>query len=257
MDRKTLKLPFTLERTPSWVCPTCETGLLRIKKETFFKEESAASQNHSHEAWEPTWIEYVYSCLLTCSNDQCQEKVVSIGTGSVDEDYGEDENGNPTQEWFDYFKPKFFQPPLKLLDIPSNCPDSVSTPLLESFRLFFSAPNAASNNVRIALEELLTELKVKRFNVVKGKRYPINLHQRIGLIPAKFGELKDLILAIKWLGNAGSHAHADGGVTMDDVMDAYELTEHILHEIYGRKKTKLVALAKRVNKKKGPVKQAK
>jgi len=61
-----------------------------------------------------------------------------------------------------------------------------------------------------------------------------------------------MILAIKWLGNAGSHGHAE--VTMDDVMDAYELTEHILEEIYEPKLKKLKAIAKKVNKKKGPVK---
>ena len=67
--------------------------------------------------------------------------------------------------------------------------------------------------------------------------------------------LKDLILAIKWLGNAGTH---DGGakVTLDDVMDAYELTDHILQEVYSPKLAKLHKLAKKVNKQKGPVKDA-
>jgi hypothetical protein len=128
----------------------------------------------------------------------------------------------------------------------------VSTPLNESFKLFFSSPSAASNNVRIAIEELLTELKVKRFNVSKGRRLFINLHQRIESLPAKYAQFKDMILAIKWLGNAGSHGHSE--VTIDDAMDAYELTEHILKEIYEPKAKKLKALAKKVNKKKGPSK---
>ena len=37
-------------------------------------------------------------------------------------------------------------------------------------------------------------------------------------------------------------------------MDAYQFAEHILHEIYDPKSKKLTALAKQVNKKKGPVK---
>jgi hypothetical protein len=41
-----------------------------------------------------------------------------------------------------------------------------------------------------------------------------------------------MIYAIKWLGNAGSH---DGdAVSMDDVMDSYELLEHILEELCKR-----------------------
>ncbi|MGB3133805.1 MAG: DUF4145 domain-containing protein, partial [Candidatus Macondimonas sp.] len=85
------------------------------------------------------------------------------------------------------------------------------------------------------------------------KRRFISLHQRIALLPPKYAHLKDLILAIKWLGNAGSH---DGGseVTLDDVMDSYELTEHILQEVYAPKLEKLQKIAKNVNKKKGPAK---
>ena len=96
-------------------------------------------------------------------------------------------------------------------------------------------------------------MKIRRFNLVSGKRRFVSLHERISLLPAKFAHLKDLIVAIKWLGNAGSH---DDGtdVTLDDVMDSYELTEHILQEVYAPKLTKLHKLAKKVNKKKGPVK---
>jgi hypothetical protein len=98
-------------------------------------------------------------------------------------------------------------------------------PLNESFKLFFSAPSAASNSVRVAIEELLTELKVKRFNLVSKKRRMISLHQRIGLLPAKYVELKEMLTAIKWIGNAGSHGGEQ--LSHDDVLDAFELTEHV------------------------------
>lgn len=253
MDRRTLKFPFTLENAPDWICPSCGKAPLRIRKDSFAKEERRHSRDHSHEAWEPEWIEYVYACLLVCSDDQCKEVVASGGTGSVDWSVFEDEHGVPDQVYEDHFRPKFFQPHLKLFPFPKDCPESVTKPLEDSFSLFFSAPHAASNNVRIAIESLLTELKIRRFNLVGGKRRFVSLHQRIALLPPKYAHLKDLILAIKWLGNAGSH---DGGaeVTLDDVMDSYELTEHILQEVYAPKLAKLHKLAKKVNKKKGPAK---
>lgn len=68
-----------------------------------------------------------------------------------------------------------------------------------------------------------------------------------------YAQLKDLILAIQWRGNAGSHDGA-AEASLDDVMDSYEFTEHFLQEIYAAKASKLKALAKKVNKKKGPVK---
>ncbi|AVS86278.1 DUF4145 domain-containing protein [Paracidovorax avenae] len=253
MDRRALKFPFTLSSAPDWTCPRCEKAPLRIKTETFSKEEQYDSRDHSHEAWEPDWIQYVYSCLLICSNDQCKEVVASSGTGTVDWNIYEDEDGIPDQIYEDHFRPKFFQPHLKLFPFPKGCPDSVTKPLEDSFSLFFSAPHAASNNVRISIESLLTDLKIRRFNLINGKRRFISLHQRIALLPPKYSHLKDLILAIKWLGNAGSH---DNGteVTLDDVMDSYELTEHILQEVYAPKLANLQKIAKKVNKKKGPAK---
>jgi hypothetical protein len=190
--------------------------------------------------------------LLYCTNDKCKEVVALSGSGSVDYSVGEDEHGEPEQICEDYYRPKYFDPPLRLIAIPSSCPKSVSEPIGESFSLFFASPSAAANNIRVGIEQLLTELKIKRFNSVKGKRRFINLHIRITLLPSQYSGIKDLIFAIKWLGNSGSHSGESIG--MDDVMDAYEFLEHILEEIYGKKAKKLKALAKKVNKKKGPIK---
>ncbi|MCB9988321.1 MAG: DUF4145 domain-containing protein [Rhodospirillales bacterium] len=250
LDRKELKKSFTINRTPDWLCPTCERGVLRIKDDTFLKNESACSRDHSHPEWEPEWIEYVFSCILRCTNDKCAEAVSLSGRGFVDFDVVYDDQGFPDQVWEDFFRPLHFQPPLRIISIPDSCPSSVSDPVYESFSLLFSSPDAAANSIRIAVEHLMTELKIKRFDVVKGKRRFISLHQRVNLLPAKYAELKDLLLAIKWLGNAGSHSHSK--VTFDDVMDAYEFLEHVLTEIYDPKAKKLHAKAKQVNKKKGP-----
>ena len=250
MDRKILKRAFTLERAPEWICPTCGKSVLKIKKDSFFKDELAHCRHRSHEAWEPEWITYVYSCLLYCSNNSCNEVVASTGTGNVDWDVGYDDDGHEEQVWSDYFLPKFFEPPLKIISIPDECPASVKSPLIESFRQVFSSPSASANSVRIALEHLLTELKISRYKLAGGKRRIVSLHERISKIPTKYDDLKDLMLAVKWLGNAGSHDNET--VSVDDVLDAYEMTEHVLSEIYAPKKQRLKEIAKKVNKKKGP-----
>ena len=252
MDRRSLKLPFTLKKPADWICPTCSKGLLRVATKTFNKGEGYLSRDHSYEAWEPEWIQFIFSCNLICTNDRCQEVVACAGTGGVEERMYYDQEGETQVEYEEFFKPVFFHPHLLLVNIPEECPETVSTPLKESFRLFLCAPGAASNNVRIAIEELLTDLKVSRFTQANGERRFIPLHQRITLLPKKFVHLKDQLLAIKWLGNAGSHSN--GKITFDDVMDSYDLVEHILHAVYAHKPKQLAALAKRVNRKKGPAK---
>ena len=66
-----------------------------------------------------------------------------------------------------------------------------------------------------------------------------------------------MIFAIKWLGNAGSHAPGENNeVMMDDVLDAYEFLAHVLKELYlPNQINALKKKAKAVNKKKGPVKK--
>ena len=164
----------------------------------------------------------------------------------------EDEEYGWAQKHDDLFTPKYFNPPLELMDLPKDCPAEAVEHLSESFALFFADPGAALNCVRAAVEAVLTSLGIRRFVLVKGKRRPVNLHQRIQLLPQKYDELKDLLVAVKWLGNAGSH---DGDKpTAGDVRTTYDLLEHALSEIYEAKGKKLKALAKKVNKKKGPLK---
>ena len=54
----------------------------------------------------------------------------------------------------------------------------------------------------------------------------------------------------QWLGNAGSHSNHE--VTLDDVMDAYEMMEAVLTQLYEPKGDSVKKLVKEINKKKGP-----
>jgi hypothetical protein len=245
-------LPFTVERVPNWSCPVCRAGTLALVQNSLTNQETAASRReHDHDAWEPDWIRSVFACVFRCNNDKCLEPVACSGFGQVDRFSYEDEDGweEVTEE---QLTPHYFHPPLVMMDIPTKCPEKVASRLAESFALFFADAGAALNSVRSSVEALMTAMGVKRFNVVRNKQRPLSLHQRIQLLPPKYQEQKDMLLAVKWLGNAGSH-NGDKP-TVADVRTAYDLMEHVLSEIYEAKGKQLKALAKKVNKKKGPVK---
>jgi hypothetical protein len=253
MNRELFKYSFQLGDSPNWICPTCSKGNLKIKKDSFIQEESAYSRkNADHPDYGFIFFEagYVYTCVLVCSNEVCSEVVISTGTVYINSEVvGVDEDGE-IEEDVEYYCPKYFQPSLKIIQVPQKCSSTLTAALDESFKLFFSSPSSAANNVRIALEELLTALNVKRFTISRGKRKPITLHHRIENLPPKYSHFKEMMLAIKWLGNAGSHSHDE--ITRDDILDAYELLEHVLNEIYQPTTKRLTAIAKKVNKKKGP-----
>ena len=256
MDRKAYKLPLEKNSLSRWACPSCMKSLLRVKAATFHAEETKESKKaRGHEAWDPDWIEYVYSCLLECTNPACKDTVANSGTGSVGVDIEYDGNGSPSQTWGDFFTPKHFSPHLKIFLCPRGTPNNVSEEIEKSFSLFFSDAPSSANHVRIALEDLLTHLKIKRYEVRGKRRTFLALHRRIELLPPRYKHLQNLFFAVKWLGNAGSHS--DKVVTKDDVLDAYEIMEEILQDLFVKKTIQVNKLAKQINKTKGPTKSTK
>ena len=225
--------------------------MLRNTKESFnFDELVNSKAAHNEDWWDPEFIELTFSCLFRCSNALCKESVACTGVGSVQQDYGYDENGETEVTYNEYFRPMFFWPHLKFFRFPKATPENVASEISKSFELVFADPPSAANHIRIALEHLLTVLKVKRFTGRGGRLTYLSLHHRIDHLPARFGDLKDLFLAIKWLGNAGSHSNLS--IEMDDVFDAFELMDELLKLLYANESTRIRNLAKKINKKKGP-----
>ena len=251
MDRKVFKYPFNKAGLTKFQCPTCGKGLLKVKADTFhYQETKSSTKDHEQDEWEPEWIEYIYSCLLECTNTICKDIVSSSGVGFVFQYDYQDEDGHYKTDYDDNFKPRYFIPHLKLFDIPKGTPQSVKDEINTSFSLIFNDPSSSANHIRIALEHLLTHLKIKRFTQKSGRRIFLTLHKRIELIPAKYDNIKDIFLAIKWLGNAGSHSSNE--VRLDDVLDSYELISELLMEIFASNRSRVKSLAKKIIKKKGP-----
>ncbi|KGX07035.1 hypothetical protein Y036_2896 [Burkholderia pseudomallei] len=253
MERTPYLLPFTRDHVPTWLCPVCRSGHLRLLRDSLAERESSASQkDHKHPDWEPDWIRGVFSCLFECNNEHCKDFVSCAGTSRVvatevlDEEYGW------AQQQEAHFYPKYFSPSLVLMDIPKGCPETVRKHLQESFALAYADAGAALNCVRAGIEAVLTDLGIARFKIQGNKRRIISLHQRIGNLPSRYDDQKQMLLAVKWLGNAGSHSGAEPDES--DLRSAYDLLENVLTEIYDKKTEKLKAVAKKVNKKKGPAK---
>lgn len=244
VDRKIFKVPFFKKSPPEWICPTCNKGILAGKKGSFTEQETIKSlKNREDSNWEPEWVSSVYSCQFLCTNPLCAETVFNVGVGRVESDYISD-GGEYGEIYTEVFEPKFFIPHLNIFRIPHNTPDDIKLSINKSFELFFVNPSSSANHLRMAIEQLLDFFKVKRFGVKKGRKYIMTLHRRIELLPKKILEFKDLMLAIKLLGNDGSHPK---GVNKDDVMDACDLIESILEDIFDNKKERTKKLAKKIN----------
>lgn len=185
-----------------------------------------------------------YSALLKCFH--CDEHVFAVGKTEVVEVY-DDEHGWCLES---ALKPLFFQPSIQIISIPDECPDDVKAELISASSLFWSDLSASANRIRAALELILTHKKIKKTQSTKsGKRRVLSLHERIELFKAKDAQLAETMLAVKWLGNAGSHTSS---LNTNDVLDAFELLDHVIEELFVEKLKKIRKLTKGINKKKGP-----
>lgn len=241
------KRHFNKNSNFEWPCPNCKGQSLKLIKEQFFHDQTAESKRmrEDDDFWEVEWINLIFSGALRCSN--CDEYITFTGKGNPEQNgYYDYELDQHHLEYDQVFVPSFFEPALRIFDIPNNCPVLVKKEIIASFKLFWSDLPATANRIRTSLEILMNENKVKRFENSGGKRKPISLHKRILIFNNP--ELTNLLLAIKWIGNSGSHL---SDLETIDILDAYKLLEYALTKLYDREEKEILKITKEINERKG------
>jgi hypothetical protein len=104
----------------------------------------------------------------------------------------------------------------------------------------------------VAVEALLTDKHIPTYSKpAKGKsRKPLSLHDRIAVFRLKDAENAELLEAVKWLGNYGSHHMSN--LKVEDVFIAADMLETVIARTYDPQPS-LAHTAKKINKKKGPI----
>lgn len=228
-------------RFPPWPCPACGRHSLHLKDGSLARGETKDSrESYGSEDWEPDWVTERFVCLLVCQNRHCGEVCSVTGDTSYVLQYdGEREMR---------FEPHFIEPAPDIVLIPKGCPELTAKELRAAFSLFWSDPSAALNRTRTSVEALLDAGKIQRkARSKKGDLHPLSLHQRIEKFLPKDAQTRSKMLAVKWLGNLGSHDR----VTRGQVLEAFELVEYILEVVVEKRPQRLDRLAKDINKRKG------
>lgn len=89
MKRGLWKQTLTEHSSPSWPCPSCARGSLKMVSKTLEKKETARSRRaHAHENWDPLDVEYTFTAWLQCGS--CREDIVVAGVGGVEPGYDEE-----------------------------------------------------------------------------------------------------------------------------------------------------------------------
>jgi len=238
--------------SPELTCPTCNKGnLLPITDSLKYTETKESKSLHNYEDWDHNWISYRFTLHLKCDNTKCEDIVICSGTGYEDYDMHYNQKND---DWYEVtvsiFTPLYFIPALKIIPLNSSYPKEIVVELENSFAHFFSDIPACANKIRICIETLMDELNVKKTSLSSGKRKNLTLHNRILEYKRQNAEIADYLLAIKWIGNTGSH---NKELTKDDILDAYYILDYSLNKIYDIKEEQVKKLTKQINKKKAPL----
>ena len=230
---------------PSWLCPACEHPSLEMSKDWTKMETHSSLEAHDHPEWNPEWIEELATGFLTCRN--CKEVVAGIALISRRETWHEAYGRHMARE----FQPIFFSPALPMLAIPTEASEGVRVALTRAFANYWNDPSSSGNCIRTALEEMLDQFNIPRGrnDSARHRRSRLSLHQRLEVFSKKHRQLGEPLMALKWLGNAGTHE----ALQHKDVLDALDLLDHCFDEIYRARSTTIMRAAKAINRRKGPV----
>lgn len=195
-----------------------------------------------------------FTGFLKCNSSTCNEYVAVIGYISRDPyDYDDPEEGH-VFDYDNFYYPLLFDPPIKYFTISSKIPEVIQDSLKDAFRLYWADNSACGNAIRRVVEILLNHEKIRKRIVRQQKSQPetyyYSLHERLDLYGQKNSVVSELLKSIKWIGNAGSHTNQ---LLNRQVLDAFDLLNLALSNLYIQDTARLTRLSKKINKRKRPV----
>lgn len=230
---------FNNDNPKEYPCPKCNNSLklleLKNKITPYGKEMEYYNYYYG--------IQHVFNGFLKCSNTDCGEIISISGECLCDIVTGIEISPVETVEGrFSQYYPKHFYPNLRLIAIPKDISDNIKEQLNLSFSNYFDDLSSCANRVRTAIELILDDVgapKKRKRNSGAFENFR-NLHQRIKHFEKRNKKIATHFLAIKIIGNEGSHI---GEVHEEDILDAYEILEQIFELTFIQKGKQITKLA--------------
>ncbi|WP_258548830.1 DUF4145 domain-containing protein [Klebsiella pneumoniae] len=226
-----------------WPCPECGQKTLEIIPESLVVNDNHFTDKNCGEDWfEPEMHRSIFSCSARCSRRKCGEIVACSGESGWEREPWH--GGEYNDEYYQWFHPKTFFPSLHPFELPDKCPEEITEPLLASFSIFLLQPSAAANLIRISVERMLTAMGVPEH---KDTGWRLGLKERLRKLPAIYEAFSGQLMAIKFLGDAGSHDYDK--VKLKDIEDAFEIMDHVVNDLFSGRKESIEILTKRLSEK--------
>ena len=227
IDRKLWIPPFG-NGLPALPCCACQIGFLNILADSLKAIETGPSEDaKSHIAWDVEWMDLRFTAFYRCTNPKCGHVVGVVGKIGYTSDYYEElPNGDWELRADSHYTPLAFAEPPAIIRVCEQCPAAVSAHLNRSFGLYWMDRRSCATAIRSAVESLLDDRNVpSEIERRPGKPARIPLHDRIVRFQETDLEAAKLLLAIKVIGNVGTH---QDNISFDDLLTGYEILGHVI-----------------------------
>lgn len=231
---------FSVNETTHWLCPRCLSGYLHSKKALINDRETADSRMNRNKIhnFPLEKLDCRFSGFLICNNSSCKESVATVGNIEVQSVSYYEKDNTPAEKYIDIYHPKFFEPTIQFFSIPEKCPQNATILIKRAFSNYWSDAPASVNNIRKALEVIMDDKGIN-----SGR-----LHNRIMEFKRQEPEIGELLLALKWIGNTGSHSD---NVKKKDVLKTFQVLHFSLIKIYDETETEINSFITQINSNKG------
>lgn len=227
---------FPDDEIPAFPCPGCDRGnLLYVKDSLHMETSEVVSLAHQRGDIELFEAPSVFSLFLRCSVGQCGCIVNVHGSAMLSKrSHWRDDD----EQYFYTLTPHGMLPAPPLATVPPETPLEVSKEIGVACQLFWVDLGSCANRLRISVERVLDVMGAP----------PGKLYNRINDFKENDPDNANTFDALRHVGNLGSH---EGVVERTAILDAFEVYQHALAEIFGAKSVKIEAMKQRLIQSKG------
>ncbi|WP_158170505.1 DUF4145 domain-containing protein [Rhodococcus sp. JT-3] len=216
---------FNRDNWPALLCPVCKYGALTAKPDNIVRQVGGNADTATWRDWgDPTDITGIFHGRLECTRPECGDWVAVSGDYTVDQQpaYHIDDS------YVDLLRLRTAHPPIDIVSVPDGVSDSVKASLIRAASLVWLDAGLTVTALRTTIERLMDDFSIATTEP-NGRRR--SLHNRIQEFQNAHSAAGDVLLAVKWVGNEGTHA-ADFAITTNDALDMAEFIEVALWNLY-------------------------
>ena len=246
-DRSKWQGAYDRDSMPKFNCPRCRNGRLIANRTTLKVVQPQFSITEcDNPDFEPGWERERFTLELQCDEKSCEETAFAIGNTSAEQYYDEELNDYP---WVSLICIRAFYPAPPIISTPEQTPHEILRELEKAFGLYWTDLNATANRLRVCVERIMDQQDVPSEALSKKKvMVPLDLNGRIGVFTKTHTEHAETFTALRMVGNLGSHGH---DVQREVILDAFEVLEDCLAELYGERSARLGKIKKKLISTKG------